>query len=128
MQTMTLFLKSLTWVVAAMLATVLTGCSGHPGAGDWSLDESSVKTTFKGLQIKFDGSAVLYPNGENTATVKCRWHAVTAENIALFCQSEQSLEDPQQGTEYALHTTLEGEKRSARLFLQDELMGEFSSR
>jgi len=72
------------WSVILLMPFFLTGCSGHPAAGTWQIQEGS-KSNYARLVVQFDGRAEFFrPNQEEPAE-RCFWAGENASTIALQC-------------------------------------------
>jgi len=68
--------------LAVALLPALLGCAPHPAAGTWS----AASGDFSRLEITYEGRALLYAAGEETASRHCFWGGESALSIALTCK------------------------------------------
>jgi hypothetical protein len=69
------------WLAIPLL---LAGCSGHPGAGTWQI-EDGLEGGYSRLVVQFDGRAEFFRPGEETAAQRCFWAGESSNSIALQC-------------------------------------------
>lgn len=82
--------------IAIASSSILSGCSGHPGAGHWAsspVQESSASYAYSALELEFDGKGILHPNKnitgqENKDDLKCLWQAKTANAVEVQCGND----------------------------------------
>ena len=107
-------------LVASLLLTalLLTGCSGHPGAGKWTvIDEESA--LFSHIKIDFDGKASIYPKNNQAPIQNCYWQASSADNVSIQCGTSEHEEGK---LFYSLEVT---EPTLAVLKKGDQVLGQF---
>ncbi len=77
-----------------MVAGLVSGCSGHPGAGHWQskieLDNSDNPYQYSALKVEFDGKGTLQPNQlhvqqEGKDDLWCVWQAKSATALEVNC-------------------------------------------
>lgn len=70
---------------------LLSGCSGHPGAGHWQA-ASTDAPLYSALELEFDGKGTLHPttpNGQsNKADLWCIWQAKSSQILDVQCGDE----------------------------------------
>lgn len=71
-----------TLFAAAALLPALNGCAPHPATGTWNAASGG----FSRLEITYEGRALLYAAGEETASRHCFWGGESAQSIALTCK------------------------------------------
>ena len=64
------------------IVILITGCNGHPAAGEWS---SNTKSEFTKIIINFDGKAEIYEKSQKVAKYHCFWAAYDENGINLDC-------------------------------------------
>ncbi len=99
-------------------ALLLTGCSGHPGAGKWTVVEGE-STSFSHIKVDFDGKAAIYPKDRQAPTQNCYWQASSADNISIQCGTPAHEEGK---LFYSLEVT---EPSLAVLKKDDQVLGQF---
>lgn len=65
-------------------ALFLAGCSPHPATGTWS-GAATASAQFHRLEVTYEGRALLYAAGEDTAGRHCFWGGESAQSIAMSC-------------------------------------------
>lgn len=75
---------------ALIASTLLQGCSGHPGAGQWESKLNSPISQYSALELEFDGKGTLHPNKlvqgqEEKADLWCVWQAKSAVTLDVQC-------------------------------------------
>lgn len=78
-------------VVAA--ASLLVGCSAHPGAGTWQLEEGQ-QSPFSRLIVHFEGRAELFDAVSGVETHHCFWAGRSDTEIQLDCTTPEDTETP----------------------------------
>ena len=99
-------------------ALLLAGCSGHPGAGKWTVIEEEA-TLFSHIKIDFDGKASIYPKDNQAPIRNCYWQASSADNISIQCGTSEHEEGK---LFYSLEVT---EPTLAVLKKGDQVLGTF---
>ncbi len=79
----------------ASLSLLLSGCSPHPGAGNWVADESNTVGTnigFVELNVTYEGRTDIFDRKSDealgagrTAVRRCFWRGVNVNTIELTC-------------------------------------------
>ena len=106
-------------LIGFMLTTLLlTGCSGHPGAGKWTALEKET-VLFSHVKVDFDGKAAIYPKDKQAPIQNCYWQASSADNINIQCGTSEHEEGK---LFYSLEVT---EPSLAVLKKDDQELGQF---
>lgn len=106
------------FVYFTLAAMLLTGCSGHPGAGKWTATKED-NTLFAHIKVDFDGKATISPKDSQAPTRNCYWQASSADSIAIQCGTSEQ----QEGTLfYILQVT---EPTLAVLKKDEQVLGQF---
>lgn len=74
-----------------LLGSGLTGCSGHPGAGNWTSDGTG-SGPFSKLIVHYEGRAELFDAGSGAESHHCFWGAKSADEIQLDCTTPEDTE------------------------------------
>ncbi len=82
--------KSLTTLLVTLL---ISGCSGHPGTGNWLADGSNAAGYWL-LKVDFDGKATMLGKDQAKPLLGCYWQATTADSIELQCATQGDPENP----------------------------------
>jgi len=69
---------------------LITGCSGHPAAGEWV---SNTQTDITKIIINFDGKAEIYEKSQKLAKYHCFWAAYDKSGINLNCGTKSETEE-----------------------------------
>lgn len=69
------------WLLAAWL---LSGCSPHPGSGNW-LARGNNNDGFSQLQVHFDGKAELHYADDMRGELHCFWQAMNKDTLDMIC-------------------------------------------
>jgi len=110
--------QSIVFICLTFTALLLTGCSGHPGAGKWTAIEGE-NTLFSHIKVDFDGKAAIYPKDRQTPVRNCYWQASSADNINIQCGTS---EQEKGKLFYSLEVT---EPTLAVLKKEDQVLGTF---
>ncbi|MCW8848026.1 MAG: hypothetical protein OQK19_04690 [Sedimenticola sp.] len=96
----------------------LTGCSGHPGSGNWGLIEPANAAVAKVL-VHFEGRAELIDAKSGEASHHCFWGGKSDTEMQLDCTTPQD-------TETRLHYTLTVEQQDQMtLTYNGQLVGRY---
>jgi len=87
-----------------LIPLVLAGCSAHPAAGTWQIQEGS-KSNYARLVVQFDGRAEFFRPNEEEPAERCFWAGESASTIALQCVDAA---DEEQERQYRLKVTKGG--------------------
>ena len=96
----------------------LTGCSPHPGAGNWKAEGSNPLNVSR-INIIYEGTADFYVDGKEDAIRRCFWSAVGENTMQLQCVYA---DDTEKKVSYQFIVT---EKGHADLLLDDKIIGQF---
>ena len=71
--------------ISAILSLFLiTGCSGHPGAGTWvSVTEN--ETNIENIVVFFEPKVEFYSTSSEAPIMQCGWWALDTKNIGMEC-------------------------------------------
>lgn len=121
--------------VVSVSSAILSGCSGHPGAGHWVAEENPQNNASKysALELEFDGKGVLHPNKEfagqeNKDDLKCLWQAKTANAVEVQCGNDTT---DQEKVIFSLQVSnsqevsQEGKPNQANLLLGQQIVSSF---
>lgn len=96
----------------------LTGCSPHPGAGNWKVEGSNPLNVSR-INIIYEGTADFYVDGKEEAIRRCFWSAIGENTMQLQCVYA---DDTEKKVSYQFIVT---EKGHADLLLDDKVIGQF---
>ena len=102
----------------ALTTVLLTGCSGHSGAGEWTAIDGE-NTLFSHIKVDFDGKAAIYPKDTQIPVRNCYWQASSTDNISIQCGTS---EQEKGKLFYSLEVT---EPTLAVLKIDDQVLGTF---
>lgn len=108
---------SLTSVFLFVLIT-LSGCSPHPGAGNWKADGSN-SLNISRINVVYEGNADFYVDGKEKSIRRCFWSAVAENTMQMQCVHGDDFEKK------ANYQFIVSEKGHARLLLDGQLIGQF---
>ncbi|AKH20243.1 hypothetical protein [Sedimenticola thiotaurini] len=74
-----------------LLGGSLAGCSGHPGAGNWTSDGTTTGP-FSKLTVHYEGRAELFDAGSGAESHHCFWGAKSADEVQLDCTTPEDTE------------------------------------
>jgi len=106
------------FVCLTFTALLLTGCSGHPGAGKWTAIDGG-STLFSHVKVDFDGKATIYPKDKKNPTRNCYWQASSADNVSIQCGTSEQQEGKLFYSLEVIEPTL------AVLKKDDQILGQF---
>lgn len=98
----------------------LSGCSPHPGAGNWKADDSN-SLNISRINVVYEGTADFYIDGKEKAIRRCFWSAVAENTMQMQCVHGDDFE---QKVNYQFIVT---EKGHANLLLDEQIIGHFSA-
>ncbi|MCW8907949.1 MAG: hypothetical protein OQL28_11930 [Sedimenticola sp.] len=104
--------------VAILVAALLTGCSAHPGAGNWQLKADSQSSVSR-VTVHFEGRAELFDATSGAETHHCFWGGVSNSEIQLDCTTP---EDTETRVRFKLRVTGPDQ---AQLLKEGRLIGEY---
>ncbi len=84
-----------TFILSILIAltTLLSGCSGHPGAGHWVAIKAN-DSGFWVVVVDFDGKAKVLSKSEGKPVMGCYWQASTSDTMLFQCASKENPETP----------------------------------
>lgn len=104
--------------LVSLLAAGLTGCSPHPGAGNWEAVDPAA-TPFSRVQVHFEGRAELRDAASGADSHHCFWGAKDAHEIQLDCTTAEDTE-----TRLRFRLRVEGDG-TAQLLREEVPVGRF---
>ena len=111
------------FLISGVIVLGITGCSGHPGAGNWDADSSS-SNEYQRLEITFDGTGELVPKESQVSVLRCVWQASSAETIGIKCKSsDASVADVE--FEMTIENSALGESNKATLVSSNRVVAKF---
>ncbi len=103
--------------LAMISALLLTACSPHPGAGNWTaIGENAAGIS--GLTLSYEGRA-LFTTTKPKASWHCFWSAAGKREAILDCTPSSN---PDQEVKYLFRVNRQGE---GELLRQDRVLGRF---
>lgn len=101
-----------------LAAALLTGCSAHPGAGNWQL-EAGNQSPFSRVTVHFEGRAELFDAASGAESHHCFWGGISGSEIQLDCTTPEDTE-----TRVRFNLRVNGAK-NAQLLKDGQLLGNY---
>ncbi|MEH6627158.1 MAG: hypothetical protein V7739_11985 [Motiliproteus sp.] len=87
-------LRTLTLSILITLTALLSGCSGHPGAGHWVASKANAAGYWV-IVVEFDGKVKVLSKSEEKPVMGCYWQASTGDTMMFQCASKENPETPE---------------------------------
>ena len=94
---------------------LITGCSGHPGAGTW-LSTTGNEAGITKISIFFEPKVEIFSATSEEAMMQCGWWALDTKNIGMECVH---LSDTEKKEKFQLNVT---DTDEAELFQEKRLI------
>lgn len=114
------YLSTFSFSCFLLIFIALSGCSPHPGAGNWKADDKN-SLNISRINVSYEGTADFYAHGKEESIRRCFWSAIAEATMKMQCVDSQNIENK---INYQFIITRKGH---ADLLLDEQLIGHFSA-